>query len=397
VRLSTIVVKDMVRRKRRVLHSVLGVSIGIMTVIAMLTVANAGEQVLRAEMERYGPNLTVVPATARLDVELGGLTMGSVTVGETMIDESVLPEIQKLADDLIRMDMGISDPGPIAIVAPRLYLPATVGGRNVTMVGVAPDEERAIRVWWSYSEGEYLNGPDALVAGAVSARSLGLTAGGMVTISGHDYVVSGVLEDSGSNDDYLLFVPLATLQAATGKQGLVSTVDVRALCTGCPVEKIADGLTAGITGIHASAVRQVAQAELGMWHSMRSIVLLLASITLLVGLFGVMNAMSAMVLERRKDIGIMRAVGASRRQIVSMFLYEAAALGVLGGVAGYLAGLVLAMVVGPLVLGGATVIPVLAYIPLAILLAGAISMVAALHPALSAARMKVADAVRTSS
>ena len=397
MKLSTIVVKDMVRRKRRVLHSVLGVSIGIMTVIAMLTVANAGEEVLRGEMERYGPNLTVVPATARLDVELGGLTMGSVTVGETVIDEAVLPEIQRVADELIRMDMGISDPGPIAIVAPRLYLPATVDGRNVTVVGVAPNQERAIRVWWGFSEGEYLNGPDDVVVGSVAARSLELAAGQTVSVSGHDFTVAGVLADSGSNDDFLLFVPLATLQAAAGKEGIVSTVDVRALCTGCPVEKIAAALSNNIAGIHASAVRQVAEAELGMWNSMRSIVLLLASVTLLVGLFGVMNAMSAMVMERRKDIGIMRAVGASRRQIVSMFLYEAAGLGVLGGVAGYLAGLLLAVAVGPLVLAGATVTPVLAYVPLAIGLAGAISMVAALHPALGAAGMRVADAVRTSS
>ena len=129
---------------------------------------------------------------------------------------------------------------------------------------------------------------------------------------------------------------------------------------------------------------------------MRSVVLLLASVTLLVGLFGVMNSMSAMVLERMKDIGIMRAVGASRRQILSMFLYEAAALGVLGGIAGYLAGLLLALAAGPLVLGGAAVTPVLSYVPLAVGLAGAISMLAALHPALDAARMRVADAVRTS-
>jgi len=395
--LSTIVLKDMARRKRRVAHSVLGVSIGIMTVIAMLTVARAGESLLRGEMERYGPNLTVVPATARLDVELGGLTMGSVTVGETMIDEAVLPHIQQVADDLIRHDMGIADPGPIAIVAPRLYLPASLDGRNVTVVGVTPDQEKAIRVWWGFSDGGYMDGPDSLVAGSVAARSLGLSSGRTVSLSGHDFTVAGVLSDSGSNDDYLLFVPLTTLQAAAGKEGQVSTVDVRALCTGCPVEKIADALSSNIAGIHASAVRQVAEAELGMWHSMRSIVLLLASVTLLVGLFGVMNSMSAMVLERRKDIGIMRAVGASRRQIVSMFLYEAAALGVLGGIAGYLAGMVLALVVGPLVLGGVAVTPVFSFVPLAVGLAGAISMLAALHPALDAARMRVADAVRTSS
>lgn len=397
MRLSTIVIKDMVRRKRRVLHSVLGVSIGITTVIAMLTVADAGEQLLRGELERYGPNLTVVPATARLDVELGGLTMGSVTVGDTMIDESVLPLIQQVADEAIRTDMGISDPGPIAIVAPRLYLPGNVDGRSVTVVGVLPAEEKAIRVWWSFSDGRYMDGPESLVAGAVAARSLGLSSGGVIDLLGQEYTISGVLSDSGSNDDFLLFVPLQTLQATSGKDGLMSTIDVRALCTGCPVEKIAHALTSDIPGIHAVAVRQVAEAELGMWHGMRSIVLLLASVTLLVGLFGVMNSMSAMVMERRRDIGIMRAVGASRRQIVTMFLYESLLLGLLGGVAGYAAGLLLALGVGPLMLDGVGVNPVLEYIPLAIGLAAAISMVAALHPALGAARMKVADAVRTSS
>ena len=397
MKLSTIVLKDMVRRKRRVAHSVLGVSIGIMTVIAMLTVASAGEELLRNEMERYGPNLTVVPATARLDVELGGLTMGSVTVGETMIDEAVLPRIQVVADEAIRMDMGIDAPSPIAIVAPRLYLPASVDGRNVTVVGVYPEQEQAIRVWWSFTDGGYLENRDSLVAGAVAATSLGLSAGDRVSVSGHEYTVAGVPGGRGADGGLLLFVPLPTLQAAAGKDGMLSTVDVRALCTGCPVEKIAQALSTDIAGIHAVAVRQVAEAELGMWHSMRSIVLLLASVTLLVGLFGVMNSMSAMVLERRKDIGIMRAVGASRQQIVSMFLYEAAALGVLGGATGYVAGLLLALLAGPLLLNGVAVTPVVAYLPLAIGLAGAISMLAALHPALDAARMRVADAVRTSS
>ena len=397
MRLAGIVGKDMLRRKRRVVHSILGVSIGIMTVVAMLTVAGTGERVLRAEMERYGPNLTVVPATARMNVDLGGLTMGSVTVGETLIPESVLSDIQRVADDLIRMDMGISDPNPIAVVAPRLYLPAVVQGQSVTIVGVTPEKERTIRVWWGFSDGGYLGGPDDTVLGSVAARSLGLTTGQTMEVLGHIFTVSGVLDDSGSNDDYLVFVPLATLQTVSGKDAVVSTVDVRALCTGCPVEEIAAGLTNDIAGIHASAVRQVAQAELGMWHSMRSIVLLLASITLLVGLFGVMNAMSAMVMERRKDIGIMRAVGASRRQIVAMFLYEAAVLGVFGGIAGYLAGLLLAVAIGPLVLGGVAVMPDAAYVPLAVGLAAAISMTAALHPALNAAGMRVADAVRTSS
>jgi len=397
VRLLTVVTRDMLRRKRRVLHAAIGVAIGIMTVVTTLTVAHAGEQHLTMELERYGPNLSVVPATGRLDLELGGLSMGSVIVGDNYIDEAVLPQIQNISDTAIREKMGISEPGPIAIVAPRLYVPAIVGERNVTVAGILPAEEKTIRSWWRVEDGRYLNGDDEVIVGAVAAVSLGLTSGAQVDVFGHGYTVVGVLEESGSNDDFLLFVPLAALQLTSGKTGTVSTVDVRALCTGCPVEMIADSLSNNIPGIHAVAVRQVAEAEMGVQERTRGLMLALAVVTLLVGLFGVANAMANMVMERRRDIGIMRAVGASRRQVVRMFLYEAVMLGLLGGVAGYVAGLVLAMVLGPLVLGGMPVAPAFQYVPLSLALAVAISMIATLHPALTAAGMRVADALRTSS
>ena len=148
MKLSTVVTRDMLRRKRRVLHAAIGVAVGIMTVVTMLTVIHADEQHLTMELERYGPNLSVVPATGRLDLELGGLSVGSVTVGDNYIDEAVLPQIQNISDTAIREKMGISEPGPIAIVAPRLYVPAIVGERNVTVAGIHPTEERAIRSWW---------------------------------------------------------------------------------------------------------------------------------------------------------------------------------------------------------------------------------------------------------
>jgi len=396
VRLSTIVTRDMLRRKRRVFHAAIGVAIGIMTVVTTLTVAHAGEQHLHMELERYGPNLSVVPATGMLDLELGGLSMGSVTVGDNYIDEAVLPQIQEMADTAIREELGITETDPIAIVAPRLYVPSTVGGRNVTVAGVLPPKERTIRSWWQVEDGRYLEGSDEVLVGAVAAASLDLASGAQIDVFGHGYTVAGVLKESGSNDDYLLFVPLSTLQETSGKTGIVSTVDVRALCTACPVEMIADSLSSNVPGIHAVAVRQVAEAEMGVQERTRGLMLALAIVTLLVGLFGVANAMANMVMERRRDIGIMRAVGASRRQVVTMFLYESVVLGLLGGVVGYAAGLVLAVVLGPLALDGMPVAPAFQYVPLSLALAVAISMIATLHPALTAAGMRVADAVRTS-
>lgn len=395
MRLSTIVAKDMLRRKRKVLPAALGVAVGIMTVIATLTVAHAGGERLNGQLEKYGPNLSVLPSTGSLDMSLGGLSLGSVTVGDNYIPETVLPRIQEIADGAIRAEMNITEPGLIATVAPRLYVPAVANGVAVTAAGIAPIEERAIRSWWRVSDGRYLESDDELLAGAFAAATLGIGPGELLTLGSHEFTVAGVLEQSGSNDDYLLFAPLGTVQGVFEKEGLVSTVDVRALCTGCPVEMIADSLSGNIPGIRAVAVRQIAQAEMAMQERIGRLMMSLAAVTLIVGLFGVANAMSAMVAERTKDIGIMRAVGASRRQIVGLFLREAVVLGFLGGVGGYLAGLVLASVLGPLMFDGMTVAPVALYLPLALGLAVAISTLAALRPALVASNMRVADALRT--
>lgn len=394
MKLPGLMLKDVLHRRRRVAHAALGITIGVMTVITTLTVAHAAEHRLHAELERYGPNLTVSPSTENLDMSLGSLNLGSVTVGDNHVSQEHVAVIQELADEAIRREMGVTGPGPIATVAPRLYVGASANGVPVTLVGVEPDKELKIRSWWEVAEGTYLADADGIIAGAMSATVLDLAPGKTLDLMDHTFVVEGVLRESGSNDDYALFLPLGTLQAASGTAGVVSTVDVRALCNSCPVEMIATTVNNEIPGVHAVAIRQVAEAEMGVLERLRGLMLALAGITLLVGLFGVANVMSGMVTERKKDIGIMRAIGASRRQIVRIVMYEAVVLGLAGGVAGYGVGLLVARVIGPLVLDGVHVAPVFVYLPLALVLAVVVSTMAALQPALAAARMRVADAVR---
>jgi len=393
--LLSLVGKDISRRKRRVAPVALGVAVGIMAVIGTLTVANAGEVRLRAELEKYGPNLSIRPATGSLAMQMGSLNLGAVVVGDNYIPQDVLSDVQRIADESIRMEMGLNDDGTIATVAPRLYVPTVVEEVQVTLAGVMPVEERAIRSWWTFTDGAHLESDDDVVAGSLAADALGLKAGAVVELDGRQFTVSGLLKESGANDDYLLFASLPTVQTLYDREGYVSTVDVRALCTACPVEMIADSLNGALPGIHAVAVRQVAEAEMRVQDRLRTMMLSLAAVTLVVGLLGVASALSAMVTERTKDIGIMRAVGASRAQIVRVLLYEAIVFGVLGGVFGYLGGLALAAVIGPIVFDGMRVVPVASHIPLAIALAVAVSLLASLRPSLSAARTRVADAMRS--
>jgi len=224
---------------------------------------------------------------------------------------------------------------------------------------------------------------------------LKLKTGDKIAINGSDVYVTGILEEVGSNDDYQVFVPLETLQTSFNKQGLISSIDIRALCNACPVEMIADGLNQSVPGIRAVAVKQVAASEMGMMEKVNTLMLALAGITLLVGLFGVINTMVASVHERVKDIGIMRAVGASRNQIIKVFIYESIIIGILGGVFGYLVGTLLAYAIGPIIFEGTSIVFVPSYFPLSLAIATVIAVIASIYPAFRATRIKVADSFRS--
>jgi putative ABC transport system permease protein len=401
MKLYKLVIKDVIRRKKRVLYAALGVVIGTMTVVGILTISQAGQERIYNQLEKYGPNLSIVPAINNLDMRLGDLSLGTLTVGENYISMDKLPLIRKIADEEIRngfRDKGISfndDGGNIATIAPKLFMNTKVEGVSVMVVGIDPPEENKIKTWWNVKEGEYIQNADQALIGSTVASLLQLSLGSQIKINNDPITVAGILQETGSNEDYQIFVPINTLQKAFNKEGMMSTIDIRALCNACPVETIADSLNKEIPGIRAVSVKQVAATETGMLEKINKFMLALAGITLLVGLFGVINTMMTTVHERIKDIGIMRAVGASRNQIIKIFIYEAIIVGVIGGIFGYIFGTLLAFAIGPVLLEGTSVSYVPQYFPVALALAIFVAVVATSYPAFRATRIRVADSFRS--
>lgn len=395
MKLYQVVMKDVARRKRRVLYAALGVLIGTMTVVGTLTIALAGQAKIYNQLEKYGPNLTVIPAISNLDMKLGDLSLGTVTVGENYISEEMLPQIRQIADGEIRHALGIMDEGDIATIAPKLYTNTKINGTSLMVVGVDAKEELKIRTWWDIKQGEYLSQSGQALIGSTAAELLKLNIGDRIMLNREDVAISGILGETGSNDDYQVFVPLKTLQKAFNKEGLVSSIDIRALCNACPVEVIANGINQNMPGVRAVAVKQIAATEMGMTEKVNKLMLALAGITLAVGLFGVVNTMMASVHERIRDIGIMRAVGASQGQIIKVFIYEAIIIGIIGGIFGYVAGTLLAYVIGPVIFEGVAISYVPQYLPLALGLAAFIAIAATVYPAFSASKIRVADSFRS--
>jgi putative ABC transport system permease protein len=391
-----LVLKDISRRKKRIFYAALGVMIGTMTVVSILTVADAGQARILNQLEKYGPNLTILPAVSNLNMQLGDISMGAISIGENYIAQDKLPEISSITDANIRRALNLADDGQrIATVAPKLYVNAVVNGTSVLVVGIVPAEENLLRIWWTIGQGSYLDSENNMIAGVSASELLGLKLGDTVSVGTADFTMIGILDATGSADDYQLFAPLPALQRASGKDGLVSSVDVRALCNACPVETIANDLNSAIPGIHAVAVKQVAQNEMDMLEKINRLMLALGGITLAIGCFGVANTMMTSVHDRIKDIGIMRAVGSSQRQIIAMFIEEAFIVGLIGGLLGYVAGSLLSYVIGPLIFEGTVISWVLRFMPISLGLAVIVAVVATLYPAFQATRIRVADSFRS--
>ncbi|MBI4334481.1 MAG: ABC transporter permease [Chloroflexi bacterium] len=396
MKLHQLILKDMLRRKKRVLYATLGVVIASMTVVGILTVSVAGRDRIYGQLEKYGANLSVVPATRSLTTGLGDLTLGSVTLGENYITEDKIPLIRKMADGEIKRSLNLDTPDNIAVIAPQLLVQGELKGIPVIFAGIDPQETTVIKTWWEVTRGKYFDGEEQAVIGPLAAELLKIDIGDTIVLNNSSEVtVVGILDETGSNEDYQVFIPLPVLQRSFNKEGLVSIIDIRALCTACPVEIIADAINNNISGVRAVAVKQVAATEMGMLEKINNFMLALAGITLMVGGFGVVNALMASVHQRIKDIGIMRAVGASRNQIIKAFMYEALIIGLLGGILGYAAGTLLAYAIGPLIFEGSSIVVVAQYLPLSIVLAVVLATAATLYPAFSATRIRVADSFRS--
>lgn len=395
MKLYQVVLKDILRRKRRVLYAVLGVVIGTMTVVSILTVSAAGQARIISQLEKYGANLNVMPAVRTIENGLGDLSLGTMNLGENYITQDKIPLMRQIADSKIREYLKDAPPaGDIATVAPKLFINAEIKGASVIAVGIDPAEQFKVNTWWQVARGDYLTGGNQILLGSMSAAALGVNPGDVIRIKDKDLTVTGILADTGAGDDYQVFIPLPALQQAFGKEGLVSSVDVRALCNGCPVEIIAEAINEQIAGVRAVAVKQIANSEMGMLARLNKFMLALAGVSLVVGGFGVFNTLLTSINDRIKDIAIMRAVGASRRQITTALIYESVVVGIAGGIAGYAAGTLLSYGIGPLIFEGAAISFVLLYLPLSIGIALLIALSATFYPAMRATRVKVADSFR---
>jgi len=190
--------------------------------------------------------------------------------------------------------------------------------------------------------------------------------------------VAGVVIAGGSEDSQI-FVSLAAAQYLSGREGRISLVQMSVRGDAPEIDGVVRRLAEGLPGLEVRPVRQLAAAEGRLLERIRGLLVATVLLILVLSALGVLAAMAGLALERRSDVGLMKALGGSVRSIMRLFLAEAATVGVLGGIIGSGAGLLVAQWIGRSVFSASVtprlvVAPVTVAVMVMVALAGALPL-----------------------
>lgn len=153
--------------------------------------------------------------------------------------------------------------------------------------------------------------------------------------------IAAVLSTGDAEDDQV-FIPLPELQRLAGLEGKVSLIELSVLGTTPEIERTVRELSSALDGVDVRPIRQIVYSEGKVLETLRGLTIALTALILVIIALCVMATMTAIVLERQKDIAVMKALGAGDRLVMRLFLSEGAALGLVGGLAGFGLGILLA-------------------------------------------------------
>ena len=346
--------------RARLALAILAVASGAAVCAALLNLDLDATDKLTREFRVLGANVVITPAQ-------GGDTSATLdSAAARTIEELRVPEI-----------VG---------VAPYLYLSADArAGANQTAVIVAGtwlDEAARMNSWWKV-DGSWVstrdNRSDCMI-GEQAASRLGLIPGQSVRInySGREAAlrVAGIVT-AGSSEDSQILIGLPLAQELAGLESRASLIQITSRGSAAEIEDVIQRLSTALPDLKVRPLRQLAEAEGRLLERIRGLLFGTVFLILTLTSLGVLAAMAGLALERRRDVGLMKALGGSVRKIMRFFLAEATAIGFAGGVCGFVAGIAISEWIGERVFSVA-ITPRLIVLPATLALMVLVSLAGAL-------------------
>jgi putative ABC transport system permease protein len=429
-----LVADSFTRRPRRKLLSMAALAMGMAVATAALSVSlDVGDR-LAQEFRSFGANLLVTPQEDSLPLEIGGVDYRPANAG-TYLPESDLGKLKT-----IFWRFNIVAFAPILEVPVHAWSPSSKNWSSpgvvdkVTLVGtwshhsvLIPDGTTYLtgidqtNPWWNVQGKWFAEGSDECVIGAALAQKFGVKAGDALNVNSYDrhgwraLKIVGVLS-TGAPEDNAIVTPLATAQQLAGKPGMYRRLYVSALtkpedafarkdpksmtpeefdkwyCTPY-ISAIALQISEELKGTDVRVIRRVAEGEGNILTRVRTLLWLVTFAALLAAALAVGASAAASVIERRTEIGLMKALGANSGLVGVLLAAEQLLLAIVGGGIGYAVGIFLARVLGERIFGF-TPEPKVFVLVVILALAAVITLIGSAYPLRQASRYDPAPILR---
>jgi putative ABC transport system permease protein len=386
----TIVWDGIRRRKIRTALSMLGIAIAAAALFSLLSLRQGYETGMKSELENMGAQVVAVakgcPYEAIAVIMIGGQVPAT-------LPDTVTAEIGGIPN--------------VTTASPNVYGAFEYLGLSHPLIGITT-EELKLKSWWKIegdfpsNYGEIMLGSEehaAFIANSDEYRGIGDTINVIAGGKAAPLKVVGIIESTGSKDDYAAFTTLETAQRLLNLEGRVVSINIQVADLSKLPETIAQ--VEQLPDVQAVTIAQVMGTIRNLMQTGENILLMVMLLALVIGGLGTMNTMMMTIFERTREIGLMKAIGASDRQIFKLFITEGTAICFAGSVLGVAAGSLVALAgdrvlqyfvpvmpsqpVGQLSLDAAVV---------SILLPVLLGAAATLYPAIRAARLNPVDSLK---
>ena len=339
---------------------------GAAVISALLNLQLDVEHKLAQEFRTLGANLVIAPASGGQFTDTGG------AAAALMDEQAAMTAVARL------------NQSDLAAAAPFLYLVARAGETQIVVAGTHLRELPKLNPSWKIS-GDWEKSeemPERCLVGLAVAREFRLTPGSDLELS---YLgrtaklrVAGVVE-SGAEQDNQVFVELPVAQSLAGTPHEIGLVQLSVNSAPKAMASIEARLGAELPGDEVRPIRQVTDAEVALLGRIRLLIASMVILILVLTALCVLATMAALAMERREDVGLMKALGGPISKIVALFLAEVSVLGAAGGFIGCLAGVALSIWMGRRVFGTAIsprweILPLTVALMVAVALAGALPL-----------------------
>ena len=384
MKLHTISINNLKRRKAKMAFLTIGLMVGIATIVTLVTLTRSMSSGIERKMDEFGANILITPQSNGLTMNYGGISLGGVTFDQREIREEDLAKIKT-----------ISNSRNISAIAPKVLGGVKVGAHEVLLVGVNFDSELKMKQWWQIF-GDAPKGDNEVLLGSDASKVLNAGPDDSITINEQNFKVAGVLDQTGSQDDTLVFVNLSKAQKLLGKEGKITLAEVAALCSGCPISDMVTQIAEKIPDAKVSAIQQVVEGRLKALDQFKRFSYAMAGVVVFIGSLIVFITMMGSVNERTTEIGVFRAIGFRKSHIMRIILLEAALVSLLAGFLGYAVGMAGARLALPFMAESKTAFLIWdATVAVgSIGLALTLGLLASLYPALHASKMDPTEALR---